>query len=76
MVAEAGEEFSNLSAKMEPDTLLRKDIALFGTPSEIVAKIMKSKEDVGYDDFMLHAWFERAGFAAAETEAQIQYFSE
>ena len=57
MVAEAGEEFSNLGAKVEPDTLLRKDIALFGTRSEIVAKIMKLKEDVGYDDFMLHAWF-------------------
>ena len=76
MVAEAGEEFSNLSAKVEPDTLLSKDIALFGTPQEIVAKIMKLKEDVGYEDFMFHSWFELAGSAAAEIEAQMQHFAE
>jgi len=76
MVAEAGEAFTNLSAKVEPDTLLRKDIALFGTPAEIVGKIMKLKEEVGYDDFMFHAWFELAGFNAAETEDQMHYFAE
>ena len=76
MVAEAGEEFTNLTAKVEPDTLLRKDIALFGTPEEIIGKIMKLKEDVGYEDFMFHTWFELPGFNAAETEAQMQYFAE
>ena len=76
MVAEAGEAFTNLSAKVEPDTLLRKDIALFGTPAEIVGKIIKLKEDVGYEDFMFHAWFELAGFNAQETEAQMHYFAE
>jgi len=76
MVAEAGEEFTNLTAKVEPETLLRKDIALFGTPEEIIGKIMKLKEDVGYEDFMFHTWFELAGFNAAETEAQMQYFAE
>ena len=76
MVAEAGEEFTNLSAKVEPDTLLRKEIALFGTPSEVVSKIMSLKEEVGYEDFMFHTWFELAGFSTSETEAQMQYFAE
>ena len=76
MVAEADEEFTNLRAKVEPETLLRKEIALFGTPSEIVSKIMSLKEDVGYEDFMFHTWFELAGFSSAETEAQMQYFAE
>ena len=55
---------------------MRKEIALFGEADEIIAKIMKIKSDVGYDDFMFHAWFELAGFNGEEIEEQMTYFAE
>ena len=76
VVAEAGEEFADLTAKVEPDVLIRKEIALFGTPDEVIAKIMRIKEDVGYEDFMFHAWFELGGFKGEEIEEQMHYFAE
>jgi len=76
LVSEAGEEAMDLRMKIRPESLLAKDIALFGTPDEIVEKIMRTKEVVGYDDFMFHAWFELAGFEGAETEDQMYYFAE
>lgn len=76
VVAEAGEGFADMSANVEPETLIRKEIAIFGTPEEVIAKIMRIKEAVGYEDFMFHAWFELAGFQGEEIEAQMQYFAE
>ncbi|HMM75197.1 MAG TPA: LLM class flavin-dependent oxidoreductase [Gammaproteobacteria bacterium] len=76
LVSEAGEDSMDLRTKIRPESLLAKDIALFGTPAEVVEKIMRTKEYVGYDDFMFHAWFELAGFQGAEIEDQMYYFAE
>jgi alkanesulfonate monooxygenase SsuD/methylene tetrahydromethanopterin reductase-like flavin-dependent oxidoreductase (luciferase family) len=75
-LAAAGEVLVDLSGRIDAETLLARDVALFGTPDEVVGKIMRIKEEVGYVDFMFHAWFELAGFCGAEVEAQMQYFAE
>ncbi len=76
LLSEAGEGFMDLRTKVQPESLLHKEVALFGTPDEVVEKIMRTKEDVGYEDFMFHALFELGGFNGAEVEDQMHYFAE
>ena len=66
----------DLSGHIDADLLLAKEIAIVGTPDVVIEKIMRIKEDIGYEDFMFHAWFEIAGFSGAETETQMQCFAE
>lgn len=66
----------DLSGHIDAELLLAKEIAIVGTPDAVIEKIMRIKDDVGYEDFMFHAWFEIAGFSGAETEAQMHYFAE
>ena len=76
LLSDATDDLLDLRTKITPESLIRKEVALFGTPDEVVEKIMKIKEQVGYEDFMFHAWFELAGFAGEETENQMRYFAE
>ena len=46
-VAEAGDELGDLSGRVDGDMLLAKEIAIFGSPEEVVQKIMRIKEQVG-----------------------------
>jgi len=76
VLAEADEDFYALDTKVTGDMLLKKKVALFGTPEEIIADILKTKEECGYEDFMFHTWFEKGGFSGHEIEDQMQYFAE
>jgi alkanesulfonate monooxygenase SsuD/methylene tetrahydromethanopterin reductase-like flavin-dependent oxidoreductase (luciferase family) len=76
VLAEADEPPYDLNMKVTGDLLLKKEIALFGTPGDVAEKILKIKEQCGYEDFMFHAWFELGGFQGEEIEAQMQYFAE
>ncbi|MGH8595508.1 MAG: hypothetical protein ACREXT_02480 [Gammaproteobacteria bacterium] len=76
LLAAANDDFLDLRTKIPPELLLQKEVALFGTPDEVVTKIMRIKDEVGYEDFMFHAWFELAGFSGRETEDQMRYFAE
>ncbi|MGH7933117.1 MAG: LLM class flavin-dependent oxidoreductase, partial [Candidatus Binataceae bacterium] len=76
VLADADEPMFDISKKVNADTLLQKEIALFGTPAEVAAAIIKVKEYCGYDDFMFHTWFETGGFEGREVEDQMQYFAE
>src|SRR5260370_17830342 len=42
----------------------------------VIDKIMKMRKECGYDDFCFLGWFELGGFAAKETEEQMQIFAE
>ncbi len=76
VLAEEGEPPVDLNKKVSADSLLQKKIALFGTPADVCAEIMKIKEHCGYDDFMFHTWFEAGGFEGPEVEDQMQCFAE
>lgn len=76
LLSDATDDLLDLRTKITPESLIRKEVALFGTPDEVVEKIMKIKDQVGYEDFMFHAWFELAGFVGEETENQMRYFAE
>jgi alkanesulfonate monooxygenase SsuD/methylene tetrahydromethanopterin reductase-like flavin-dependent oxidoreductase (luciferase family) len=76
VLAEADEQPLPLDAKVEADLLLKKEVALFGTPSEVAEAILRMKEQCGYEDLMFHAWFEKGGFRGEEIEEQMQYFAE
>jgi alkanesulfonate monooxygenase SsuD/methylene tetrahydromethanopterin reductase-like flavin-dependent oxidoreductase (luciferase family) len=76
VLADVGEEKPALDKKVDSATLLEKEIAIFGTPAEAAAAIMRIKEACGYEDFAFNAWFETGGFSGEEIEAQMQYFAE
>ncbi len=76
VLAEADEPMYALDKKVDAALLIRKGVALFGTPDEIGEAILKVKEQCGYEDFMFHAWFETGGFRGEEIETQMQYFAE
>ena len=76
MLADEGQEKFALDRKVDASTLLEKEIAIFGTPSEVAAAIMRIKETCGYQDFAFNTWFETGGFSGQEVEEQMQYFAE
>ncbi len=76
VLADADEPMYDLNMKVTGDLLLKKEIALFGTPSDVAEAILRVKEQCGYDDFMFHTWFELGGFRGEEIEEQMQYFAE
>lgn len=76
VLADADEEKLDPAKKVDPALLLKKEVALFGTPSEVTAQIMRIKESCGYEDFAFNAWFEKGGFQSKEIEDQMQYFAE
>lgn len=69
------EEF-DMNEPVRAEDLMECEVALFGTPDEVGEAILRLKRDVGYEDFMFHAWFEKGGFAPAEIEDQMQAFAE
>jgi len=75
-LAEANEAAPALDARVDAEMLMKKEIALFGTPAEVAEAIMRVKESCGYEDFMFHTWFETGGFSGEEVEEQMQYFAE
>jgi alkanesulfonate monooxygenase SsuD/methylene tetrahydromethanopterin reductase-like flavin-dependent oxidoreductase (luciferase family) len=62
--------------RVRAQDLLEREVAIFGSPDEVGEKILEVKEQVGYEDFMFHTWFEKGGFQGEEIEAQMQYFAE
>ncbi|HJU29674.1 MAG TPA: hypothetical protein VJ718_10915, partial [Candidatus Binataceae bacterium] len=56
--------------------LIKKGVALTGRPADVAAEIVKIKEQCGYEDFIVNAWFETGGFEGPEVEDQMQYFAE
>ena len=76
VLADADEEKLDPAKKFDPELLLKKEVALFGTPAEVTAQIMRIKESCGYEDFAFNAWFEKGGFQSKEIEDQMQYFAE
>jgi len=76
VLAEADEPMYAIDKKVDAALLLKKGVALFGTPAEVGEQILRVKEQCGYEDFMFHAWFEKGGFQGEEIEAQMQQFAE
>jgi alkanesulfonate monooxygenase SsuD/methylene tetrahydromethanopterin reductase-like flavin-dependent oxidoreductase (luciferase family) len=76
ILADADEDLYDPRMKVTGDLLLKKEVAIFGEPAELVEKILKVKEQCGYEDFMFHSWFEKGGFSGREVEEQMQYFAE
>ena len=76
VLAEADEPMQSLEDKVDAEMLMKKEIALFGSPADVAEAIVRVKEQCGYEDFMFHAWFETGGFEGVEIEDQMQCFAE
>jgi alkanesulfonate monooxygenase SsuD/methylene tetrahydromethanopterin reductase-like flavin-dependent oxidoreductase (luciferase family) len=76
VLAEADEPMYDLNMKVTADLLLKKEVAMFGTPADVCAAIMRIKEGCGYEDFLFGCWFELGGFTNEEIEDQMCYFAE
>jgi len=62
--------------KVTAQMLRDREIAIHGSKQYVIDKIMKMRTECGYDDFCFLGWFELGGFAAEETEEQMQIFAE
>jgi len=62
--------------RVTAEMLIDTEVALVGTPDELVEKIMKIKDECGYEDIMFAGLFEKAGFSGREIEDMMQYFAE
>lgn len=74
-LAEPGEPV-DFNRRITGDMLLDKGLAVFGTPDDVGEKILRLKDQVGYDDFLFNAWFEKAGLEEKEVEDQMCVFAE
>jgi len=60
-----------------PGALLRqKEAALVGRADEVTAAVLRMKEVVGAEDFLLLCHFEMPGFSGEEVEEQMSLFAE
>ena len=57
------------------EILIEREAAVVGTPNEVVEKLLRFKEAVGYEDFLLNCWFEVAGFSSEEAQEQMRIFA-
>jgi alkanesulfonate monooxygenase SsuD/methylene tetrahydromethanopterin reductase-like flavin-dependent oxidoreductase (luciferase family) len=75
VLAEPGDNFT-MSTKITAEILAEKEVLIFGTPDEVAEKLLKVKEQAGYEDFNITTWFELGGFSSEEIEEQMHYFAE
>ena len=75
VLAEAHEDPYPMDMRVTADLLLEKEVAIVGTADEVAKKILRLKQEVGYDDFLFAAWFEQGGFSGEEIEEQMHMFA-
>jgi alkanesulfonate monooxygenase SsuD/methylene tetrahydromethanopterin reductase-like flavin-dependent oxidoreductase (luciferase family) len=75
VMAELDEEPYPLTMRITADILMQKNIAMVGTPDQVIDKILSLKRACGYDDFMFTAWFEAGSYSTEEIEEQMQIFA-
>ncbi len=75
VLAEADEELYPMDMRVTADLLMEKEVALVGTAEQVVEKILKFKEGIGYDDFLFTCWFETGGYSGDETDEQLRMFA-
>ncbi|MGE0543965.1 MAG: LLM class flavin-dependent oxidoreductase [Dehalococcoidia bacterium] len=75
VMAELDEAPYPLTMRITADILMQKNIAMVGTPDQVVEKIMSLKAACNYDDFMFTGWFEAGSYSTEEIEEQMQIFA-
>ena len=76
VLSDVGEPVYDINMKITADLVIDKEIAIVGTPEQVVEGIMRIKRTCNYDDFLFTAWFEGNGFSSEENEEQMQMFAE
>ena len=76
VVARLDEPMFDLNKKVTAEMLREREIAIQGSKQFVIDKIMKMKNEIGYDDFCFLGWFELGGFEGREIEDQMQLFAE
>ena len=75
ILADADEPPFPPDMKITADLTIEKEVVIVGTADEVVEKILRTKETVGYDDFLFTGEFEMGGFSGQETEEQMRMFA-
>ncbi len=75
VLADADEDPYPLDMRVTADLLIDKQVAIVGTPDQVVEQIMAVKEGVGYEDFLFATWFEIGGYSHEEVEHQMRWFA-
>ena len=73
-IAAVGEKMDPY-ARVTGALLTEREVIISGTPDEVVEKILRLKEGVGYEDFLMSCWFENSGYASEETQENMRWFA-
>ena len=77
-----GPLLANPDEKFAPDMrvpfelLQDRGACLVGTAEQVAEKIIKIRNEVGFEDFSFTAWLEMGGFSGEENEEQMHLFAE
>jgi hypothetical protein len=77
-----GPLLANPDEKFAPDMrvpfelLQDRGVCLVGTAEQVAEKIIKIRNEVGFEDFSFTAWLEMGGFSGDENEEQMHLFAE
>ena len=77
----SAESFADESENIPPGTratgemMIERDVIIIGTPDEVVEKILRLNEQVGFEDFCLVSWFENNGYTTEETQENMRWFA-
>ena len=74
-LTDIGEEPLPTDLHVTGELLYQKEIAIIGGPDEVIEKILRIKETVGYDDFLFNAYFDATGYTGPEMEEQMRIFA-
>ena len=72
VVARLDEPMFDLNQKVTAEMLREREIAIQGSKQFVIDKIMKMKNEIGYDDFCFLGWFELGGFGAARSRTRCR----
>lgn len=69
-------EMLGYDTKITFDMVNERGVVLVGTAEQVAEKIIQLKKELGFDDFLFIAYFDKGGFSGAEIEEQMQLFSD
>jgi alkanesulfonate monooxygenase SsuD/methylene tetrahydromethanopterin reductase-like flavin-dependent oxidoreductase (luciferase family) len=75
-LVESGDALPDLDARVDPEWIVEKKVALVGTVDYVIEEIMRTREICGGEDFNFTAYFETNGMSEEEVEAQMRAFAE
>ncbi len=75
-LVEPGDPVPDLEARVDPEWIVEKKVALVGTVDYVIEEILRTREICGGEDFNFTAYLETNGLSEEEVEMEMRVFAE